>query len=71
VAHQTELKSEIPKIPQYGLARILKIWAAAVPMGILGWSGSSSIPAKRLFDLPHPGAGAGTGVRAGGTQRRW
>jgi membrane protease YdiL (CAAX protease family) len=36
--HQAELKSEIPKIPQYGLARILVIWAAAaVPMAVLGW----------------------------------
>ena len=38
MADQTELKTEIPAIPQYGLARILLIWAAAaVPMGILGW----------------------------------
>jgi membrane protease YdiL (CAAX protease family) len=36
--YQTDLKSKVTEIPQYGLTRILLIWAAAaVPMAILGW----------------------------------
>jgi membrane protease YdiL (CAAX protease family) len=36
--YQAEVKSKVTDIPQYGVTRILVIWAAAaVPMAILGW----------------------------------
>src|SRR3989304_5689552 len=33
-----ELKDDVSSLPQYGLGKVLWIWAAAaIPMGILGW----------------------------------